>query len=143
VTPGEPPSWGDDEVVRRLLRLDTWAVVGLSTNTSRPAHGVARFLQQHGKRIVAVHPRAVSVHGEPGFATLAEVPFPVDVVDLFVNSSRVGALVDDAVAIGARAVWMQLGVIDEGAASRARAAGLDVVMNRCPAIEWPRLGPAA
>jgi predicted CoA-binding protein len=71
------------------------------------------------------------------------VPFPVDVVDLFVNSSRVGALVDDAVAIGARAVWMQLGVIDEGAASRARAAGLDVVMNRCPAIEWPRLGPAA
>ena len=113
----------------------TWAVVGLSGNTFRPAYGVARFLQSVGKRIVPVHPRADTVHGEQGYKSLADVPFPVDVVDVFVNSRNAGAVVDDAIAAGARAVWLQLGVVDRAAAGRALAAGLDVVMDTCPLIE--------
>ena len=128
------------DVIRRLLTEDgVWAVVGLSTSQSRVAYGVAAYLQGIGKRIVPVHPRAETVHGEPGYATLADIPFAVDVVDCFVNSSLVGAVVDEAIAIGARAVWLQLDVIDAEAAARASAAGLDVVMDRCPAIEGPRL----
>ena len=120
------------------LAMDTWAVVGLSNDTSRMAYSVAAFLQARGKRIVPVHPTAPTVHGEQGYATLPEIPFPVDVVDCFVRSSLVGPVVDDAIAIGAKAVWMQLGVIDEAAAERARAAGLDVVMDQCPKlVEWP------
>jgi predicted CoA-binding protein len=132
----------DDATIRELLTdTTTWAVVGLSTNTIRPAYGVARFLQAKGKRIVPVHPRAETVHGELGYPTLADVPFDVDVVDVFVNSRRAGQIADDALAATrARAVWFQLGVIDEAAASRVRDAGRMMVMNRCPAIEWPRLG---
>jgi len=131
-----------DQIVTRLLSLgDTWAVVGLSNNRSRAAYGVARFLQQHSKRIVPVHPLAGTVHGEQGFATLADIPFPVDVVDVFVRSELAGEIADQAVAIGAKAVWFQLGVIDRAAYERVTAAGLDMVMGRCPAIEWPRLGP--
>jgi hypothetical protein len=89
--------------------------------------------------IVPVHPAAETVHGAPGYARLAEVPEPVDVVDVFVNSHRAGAVVDDAIAVGAKAVWLQLGVVDEEAAARARAAGLDVVMDTCPVIEARRL----
>ena len=122
--------------VEALLALDVWAVVGLSPDRSRAAYGVAQFLQARGKRVVPVHPSAQAVHGEPGYARLADVPFPVDVVDCFVNSRLVGPVVDDAVAIGASGVWMQLGVVDEDAAARARAAGLTVVMDRCPKIEW-------
>ncbi len=88
-----------------------------------------------------VHPRAETVHGEQGYATLAEVPFPVDVVDYFVNSRLVGPVVDQAVEAGARGVWMQLGVRDERAAERARAAGLTVVIDACPKIEWAWHGP--
>jgi predicted CoA-binding protein len=120
----------------RLLALDTWAVVGLSTDTSRAAWGVAAFLQSRGKRIVPVHPRAETVHGEQGYPTLADIPFDVDVVDLFVRSELAGPVVDEAVEKGANGVWMQLGVVDERAAERARAAGLDVVMDRCPKIDW-------
>ncbi|MCW2607999.1 MAG: CoA-binding protein [Frankiales bacterium] len=127
--------------VARLLALDTWAVVGLSHDTSRAAYGVAAFLQARGKRIVPVHPRAETVHGEPGYASLAEVPFPVDVVDCFVNSRLVGPVVDQAVELGATGVWMQLGVVDAAAASRAEQAGLTVVMDRCPKIEWGAHGP--
>ena len=127
--------------VASQLAMDTWAIVGLSDNPAREAYGVARFLQGRGKRIVPVHPSAEAVHGEQGYATLAEVPFPVDVVDCFVRSSLVGPVVDDAIAIGAKAVWMQLGVVDEAAAERARAAGLDVVMDACPKIEWWTSGP--
>ena len=119
-----------------------WAVVGLGNNPERPAFGVARFLQQRGKRIVPVYPRAEEVHGEQGYATLTEAAAAVggiDVVDCFVNSSRVGAVVDEAIAIGAKAVWLQLDVIDDAAAQRARDAGLLVVMNRCPAIEFPQI----
>ena len=123
--------------IESLLAMQTWAVVGLSEDRSRAAWGVAKFLQDKGKRIVPVHPSGGSVLGEQGYATLAEIPFPVDVVDCFVRSSLVGPVVDDAIAVGAKGVWMQLGVVDEAAAERARAAGLDVVMDVCPKIEWP------
>lgn len=126
----------DPAVIDRLLRTPgTWAVVGLSTNRARAAHGVAAYLQDLGQTIVPVHPRAETVHGAAGVRTLAEVDGPVDVVDVFVNSGLAGAVVDEAIAIGARAVWLQLGVVDEDAAARAAAAELDVVMDTCPAIE--------
>lgn len=124
--------------VSDLLARETWAVVGLSSNPYRAAYDVAAFLQARGKKIVPVHPSAETVHGEQGYASLEEVPFPVDVVDCFVNSSLVGPVVDAAIAAGASGVWMQLGVVDPDAAARARAAGLTVVMDRCPKIEWPR-----
>lgn len=134
----------DDAVVRRLLTTPArWAVVGLSTNTARAAHGVSALLQRLGMEIVPVHPSAPTVHGAPGFADLtaaADGLGAVDVVDVFVNSTLAGPVVDDAIAVGASAVWLQLGVIDDAAADRARAAGLDVVMDRCPAIEAGRLG---
>jgi predicted CoA-binding protein len=122
--------------VASLLAMDIWAVVGLSENRGRAAWGVAKFLQDKGKRIVPVHPSGGSVLGEQGYATLAEIPFPVDVVDCFVRSELVGPVVDQAVAIGAKGIWMQLGVLDQAAAERARAAGLDVVMDVCPKLEW-------
>lgn len=131
----------DPEVIRRLLtEKGRWAVVGLSGNPLRPAVGVAGFLQEKlGMEIIPVSLKGDDVHGAKGYKTLAEVPGEIDVVDCFVNSQRVGAVVDQAIAVGAKAVWLQLGVIDEDAAARAQAAGLDVVMNRCPAIEAPRL----
>ncbi|WP_351234725.1 CoA-binding protein [Streptomyces sp. NPDC002133] len=134
--------YADAETIRKILTEtgDTWAVVGLSNNESRAAHGVARVLQRFGKRIVPVHPKAETVHGEQGYATLDEIPFPVDVVDVFVNSDLAGSVADNAVAKGAKAVWFQLGVIDEEAYGRTRGAGLDMVMDRCPAIEIPQLG---
>jgi predicted CoA-binding protein len=136
--------WGDTAVIRRILNeTKTWAVVGLSQNTARSAYGVARLLQRNGIRIVPVHPKAETVHGEQGYATLADIPFDVDVVDVFVRSELAGDIADQAVAKGAKAVWFQLDVIDEDAFERTTAAGLDMVMDRCPAIEWPRLGPAA
>lgn len=134
----------DPEVIARLLTSPgRWAVVGLSQNTARAAHRVAAGLQQMGHPIVPVHPRAEEVHGARGYRTLAEVPGRVDVVDVFVNSRRAGAVVDDAVAIGAGAVWLQLGVVDEDAAARAAAAGLDVVMDTCPLIEVALGAPPA
>jgi uncharacterized protein len=134
--------YADAETIRRILTStgETWAVVGLSNNEARAAHGVAGVLQRFGKRIVPVHPKAEAVHGEQGYATLADIPFEVDVVDVFVNSSLAGPVADEAAAIGAKAVWFQLGVVDEEAYERTRAAGLDMVMDRCPAIEIPRLG---
>ncbi|MFD9909122.1 CoA-binding protein [Streptomyces sp. NPDC059063] len=133
--------YGDPATVRKILTEsgDTWAVVGLSNNEERAAYGVARVLQRFGKRVVPVHPKAETVHGERGYASLAEIPFPVDVVDVFVNSALAGGVADEAVAAGAKAVWFQLGVVDEAAYERTRAAGLDMVMDRCPAIEIPRL----
>ncbi|MFH8747767.1 CoA-binding protein [Streptomyces rimosus] len=134
--------YGDPATIRRILQEtgDTWAVVGLSTNRNRAAYGVADVLQRYGKRIVPVHPKAEPVHGEQGYPTLTDIPFPVDVVDVFVNSELAGAVADEAMAIGAKALWFQLGVIDETAYAKARTAGLDMVMDRCPAIEIPRLG---
>jgi predicted CoA-binding protein len=131
----------DPEVVRRLLATPArWAVVGLSANPRRVAYGIASYLQGLGMTIVPVHPKADTVHGEPGYLTLADIPGPVDVVDVFVRSDLAGAVVDEAIAAGVKAVWLQLGVIDEAAAERAKAAGLEVVMDTCPAIEAPRLG---
>lgn len=133
--------YGDEATIRRILTElgDTWAVVGLSTNRSRAAYGVAQVLQRYGKRIVPVHPKAETVHGEQGYATLADIPFDVDVVDVFVHSELAGAVADEAVAKNARAVWFQLGVVDEVAYARTREAGLEMVMDRCPAIEIPLL----
>ncbi|MFF3016184.1 CoA-binding protein [Streptomyces sp. NPDC057939] len=133
--------YGDQETIRRILTElgDTWAVVGLSNNEDRAAYGVARVLQRYGKRVVPVHPKAETVHGEPGYASLEAIPFEVDVVDVFVNSALAGAVADEAVAAGARAVWFQLNVVDEAAYARTRGAGLEMVMDRCPAIEIPAL----
>ncbi|MGW7005492.1 CoA-binding protein [Streptomyces sp. NPDC054933] len=133
--------YGDPASIRRILTGlgGTWAVVGLSANQRRAAYGVAEVLQRYGKRIVPVHPRAETVHGEQGYPSLAAIPFPVDVVDVFVNSALAGPVADEAVAVGAKAVWFQLGVVDEEAYHRVRDAGLEMVMDRCPAIELPRL----
>ncbi|MEU2395291.1 CoA-binding protein [Streptomyces sp. NPDC007369] len=133
--------YGDPATIRRILTElgDTWAVVGLSDNRDRAAYGVARVLQRFGKRVVPVHPKAETVHGEQGYASLAEIPFKVDVVDVFVNSALAGRVADEAVAAGADAVWFQLDVVDEAAFARTREAGLEMVMDRCPAIEIPGL----
>ncbi|GHA84836.1 CoA-binding protein [Streptomyces termitum] len=141
-TATEATERSEEETVRRILTGpgDTWAIVGLSSNQGRAAYGVAAVLQRFGKRIVPVHPKAETVHGEQGYASLADIPFPVDVVDVFVNSELAGAVADGAREIGAKAVWFQLGVVDEAACARTTDAGLDMVMNRCPAIEIPRLG---
>jgi predicted CoA-binding protein len=128
--------YGGRATVDRLLAMPTWAVVGLSSNRSRAAYGVAAFLQAQGRRIVPVHPDSETVHDEPGYARLSDIPFQVDVVDLFVRSELAGPVVDEAINLGAKAVWMQLGVVDHAAAARAEAAGLQVVMDRCPKIEW-------
>lgn len=133
--------WQDPDAVSLMLdRLDTWAIVGLSTNTSRTAYSIAQLLQSRGKRIVPIHPDAPTVLGEQGYATLADVPFPVDVVDVFRRSEDAGPFADQAVEIGAKAVWFQLGVIDEAAFERTVAAGVPMVMDTCPAIEWNRRG---
>jgi predicted CoA-binding protein len=140
----------DADVVRRLLSTPaTWAVVGLSANTSRTAYGVSSWLVDRlGLRVVPVNPRGEGAFGEPGYRHLSDLPDPapgerVAVVDCFVNSRRVGEVVDEAIAqrerLGIGAVWLQLGVVDEDAAARAAAAGLDVVMDTCPRIEYPRL----
>ena len=125
-----------NESVAALLAMKTWAVVGLGNNPNRPAFGVAKLLQDKGHRIIPVHPSAEVVHGEVGYKTLAEIPDSIDVVDCFVNSQLVGDIVDQAIAVGAKAVWLQLDVIDHAAISRAQAAGLLTVMDRCPAIEY-------
>ncbi len=131
----------DLAVIRRLMTTPgRWAVVGLSENPSRTAYRIAAYLQDIGHEIVPVHPKAETVHGATGYPSLTEVPGPVDVVDVFVNSDLAGDVVDEAIAVGAKAVWLQLGVIDEAAAARATAAGLDVVMDTCPKIEAPRVG---
>jgi uncharacterized protein len=132
----------DPDVVRRLLTTPgRWAVVGLSRNTARTAYSIARYLKDDlGMEIIPVHPRAEEVHGASGYATLADVPGRIDVVDVFVRSELAGAVVDQAIAVGAGAVWLQLGVVDEAAAERAATAGLAVVMDTCPAIEAPTLG---
>jgi predicted CoA-binding protein len=124
------------ETIDAVLALKTWAVVGLGNNPERAAFGVAKLLQDKGHHIIPVYPRAEVVHGEIGYKTLSEIPQPVDVVDCFVNSSLVGKIVDEAIAIGAKAVWLQLDVIDNDAIARAQAAGLLTIMDRCPAIEY-------
>jgi predicted CoA-binding protein len=132
----------DDVLLRLLTDTRTWAVVGWSPRPDRPSHRVARFLHEHGKRVLPVNPTCVGADSgldAPVVASLADITEPIDVVDVFRRSSQAGAVADEAAAVGAGAVWMQRGGVDEAAAERATAAGLDVVMDRCPAIEWPRL----
>lgn len=134
-------TWQDPDVVDRMLdEAETWAVVGLSGDRSRTAYSIAALLQERGKRIVPIHPDAPTVLGEQGYASLAEVPFPVDVVDVFRRSEAAGQFADEALAIGAGGVWFQLGVIDEDAFARTTAAGVPMVMDTCPAIEWRKRG---
>ncbi len=131
----------DAEIRDILSSVQTIAVVGWSPKPDRPSHGVAAFLKRQGYRVIPVNPGQAgeTALGETVVATLAEAG-PVDMVDIFRRSEEAGAVADEAVRTGAKVVWMQLGVVDEAAAERARAAGLRVVMNRCPAIEIPRLG---
>jgi uncharacterized protein len=132
-----------DDIRTLLTRTRTWAVVGCSPDPGRDSHRVAALLQRHGFRVIPVNPNADGeLLGERCHASLREIAEPVDVVDIFRRADQAGAHVDEAIAIGATGVWMQLGVIDEAAAERARAAGLRVVMDRCPAIELPRLAAA-
>ncbi|KAB2351625.1 CoA-binding protein [Actinomadura rudentiformis] len=133
-------AYADLTVIRRLLNeTKTWAFVGLGDNPGREVHTQARLLQQRGKRIIPVHPAGRTVLGEQGYASLADIPAserPIDVVGVYRRAEHAGAVVDEAIAAGAKAVWLPLDVIDEAAAKRAQEAGLDVVMDRCPAVEW-------
>lgn len=131
----------DAELRDILTGVKTIAVVGWSPKPDRPSHGVAAFLKRRGYRVIPVNPGQAGQQalGETVVATLAEAG-PVDMVDIFRRSEEAGAVADEAVRLGARVVWMQLGVVDEAAAERAREAGVQVVMNRCPAIEIPQLG---
>lgn len=132
--------WLDEKNIRFMLEeCDTWAVVGLGGDPTRTAYSVARFLQERGKRIVPVHPEGNHVLGEDGYTSLAEIPFEVDCVDVFRRSEAAGEFADQAVAIGAKAVWFQLGVVDHEAFERTTAAGVPMVMDTCPVIEWPRV----
>ena len=136
------PEWLDAENIRFLLDdCETWAVVGLSGNPDRTAYRIAQMLQDRGKRIVPIHPTAPTVLGQTGYAELADVPFPIDVVDVFRRSEAAGEFADQAVAVGARGVWFQLGVVDHDAFRRTTEAGVPMVMDTCPAIEWGRRRP--
>lgn len=131
--------WQDPSAIELMLdRCTTWAVVGLSGDRSRTAYRIAALLQERGKKIVPIHPDAPTVLGEQGYASLADVPFEIDVVDVFRRSEAAGQFADEAVAVGAKGVWFQLGVIDQAAFERTRAAGVPMVMDTCPAIEWRR-----
>jgi hypothetical protein len=130
------------EMIRELLtRTQTWAVVGCSPDPRRDSHRIARLLQQRGFRVIPVNPAVRKLVGERCYPSLLDIPAGagVEVVDVFRRVDQAGAHVDEAIRIGAHGVWLQLGVIDEAAASRALDAGLQVVMDRCPAIELPRL----
>lgn len=127
-----------DKEIDELLGLKTWAIVGLSNNSERAAYKVAKVLIEKGHTVIPVHPKAETVHGQKGYTKLSEIKVPIDVVDIFVNSELAGSVVDEAIAVGAKGVWLQLGVIDEVAVSRAKSAGLLAVMNRCPAIEYQK-----
>ena len=131
-----------EQVIRAVLARRTWAVVGCSPDPARDSNRIARLLDARGYDVIPVNPNAGEVLGRRCYASLADIPQErgVEVVDVFRRSDQAGQHVDEAIATGARAVWMQLGVIDEAAAQRAADAGLEVVMDRCPAIELPRLG---
>ena len=136
------PLTKSEDIAELLGGERTIAMVGASDNPGRASFGVMKFLQDQGYRVIPVNPRITGehVHGEYVWRELAQVGEPIDIVDIFRKSEEVGPIVDDAIAIGAKAVWMQLGVEDEAAARRAEEAGLKVVMNRCPKIEFARLG---
>ena len=131
-----------DDLLRCVLRtVRTIAMLGASAKPERPSNGVMRFLQQRGYRVVPVNPGIAGrmLHGERVHARLADIEEEIDMVDVFRNRAALGAAAEEAIAIGAKVLWLQLGLVDEAAAARAAAAGLTVIMDRCPAIEVPRL----
>ena len=132
----------DEDIKTLLEETRTIAMIGASDRPDRPSYGVMAYLQAQGYRVIPVNPQITGehVHGEYVFHDLAQIGVPIDIVDIFRRPQAAGEAVDAAIASGAKAVWMQLGVINEDAAARAEAAGLKVVMDRCPAIEIPRLG---
>ena len=136
------PLTQDEDIAELLASARTIAVVGASDQPGRPSYGVMRFLQEHGYRVLPVNPQITGEHvlGEFVWRELAQIGMPIDIVDIFRRSEAAGDAVDQAIFVGAKAVWMQIGVIDEAAAARAEAAGLKVVMDRCPKIEIARLG---
>ena len=142
------PLTRDDDIRQLLEETRTIAMVGASDRPGRPSHGVMRMLLDHGYRVIPVNPQLAGggIHGETVRAALAEIEEPIDLVDIFRRPIAAGEAVDEAIAAGAKAVWLQIGVINEDAAARAEEAGLKVVMDRCPAIDIPRLrvrGPAS
>ena len=130
----------DNAAVEAMLAMKTWAIVGLGDNPARAAYDVSALLIAKGHKVVPVHPLARPVHGQEAYARLADIPFAIDVVDVFVNSALAGAIADQAVAIGAKGVWFQLGVTDQDAFQRVTKTGVVMVMDRCPAIEYGRRG---
>ena len=136
------PLTRDEDIAQLLRETRTIALVGASDNPARASFGVMKFLQDQGYRVIPVNPRITGehVHGEFVWRELGQIGEPIDMVDIFRNSEDAAAAVDEAIAVGAKAVWMQLGVINEGAAAKAEAAGLKVVMDHCPKIEFARLG---
>jgi predicted CoA-binding protein len=128
------------DIADLLQETRTIALIGISDRPNRPSYGVMKFLQDHGYRVLPVNPQIAGehVHGEFVWARLTDIGVPIDMVDIFRRSEAAGDAVDDAIAAGAKAVWMQLGVVNEAASARAEAAGLKVVMDRCPAIDIPR-----
>ena len=134
-------AYSDDDLRGILRRVRTIAMVGASPNWNRPSYFAMKYLQHKGYRVIPVNPAAAGqvILGETAYASLKDVPDPVDMVDIFRNSEAAGPVTDDAIAIGAKIVWMQLGVRNDDACRRAEAAGLTVVMNRCPKIEYGRL----
>ena len=137
----EPIAYTDAKIRRILSTVRTIAMVGASTNWNRPSYFVMKYLQGKGYRVIPVNPSAAgqNLQGEHVYGSLREIPDRIDMVDIFRNSAAAGPIVDETIAIGAKVVWMQLGVRNDAAAQRAEAAGLSVVMNRCPKIEYGRL----
>jgi predicted CoA-binding protein len=136
------PLTRDEDIAELLTNARTIAMVGASDRPSRPSYGVMRFLQDQGYRVLPVNPQITGehVHGECGWRGVWQIGIPIDIVDIFRRPEAAGEAVDQAIFVGAKVVWMQIGVINEEAAARAEAAGLEVVMDRCPKIEIPRLG---
>ncbi|MBM4294338.1 MAG: CoA-binding protein [Deltaproteobacteria bacterium] len=128
-----------EEIAGILKNYRVIAIVGLSPNSSRPSHQVAQYLQQHGYRIIPVHPRCTEVLGEKCYPSLQDIPFPVEVVDIFRQVDAIPAIVAEAINIKAKAVWMQLGLVEPDSARRARQAGIQVVMDRCMKVEHAHL----
>ena len=136
------PLTRDEDIAELLSNARTIAMVGASDRPDRPSYGVMRYLQSRGYRVIPVNPQITGehVHGEFVWRELKQIGVPIDIVDIFRRSQAAGEAVDEAIAVGAKAVWLQIGVINEEAAARAEAAGLKVVMDRCPKIDIPRLG---